>query len=123
MAIDEATSPESKAENKYDTRSLESSYLAAGQGARLVELRRLISVLELPDRQFHLVRVGRAAPGRWYLLLPEGGGRRVTVGGDEVTVITPESPLGASLAGAEEGDEVAAGTVWEALRTSHEGGR
>ena len=37
-ASDAATDPDSRAENKYDTRALESSYLARGQARRVTEL-------------------------------------------------------------------------------------
>ena len=40
-ARDEATASESRPENQYDTRALEASYLAAGQGQRLAELKAL----------------------------------------------------------------------------------
>ena len=40
-ARDEATSSETKAEGKYDTRATEASYLARGQAWRIVELKRL----------------------------------------------------------------------------------
>ena len=38
IARDEATSAESKAEGKYDTRATEASYLARGQAERVVAL-------------------------------------------------------------------------------------
>ena len=37
---DEATSSETKAEGKYDTRATEASYLARGQAWRIIELRK-----------------------------------------------------------------------------------
>ena len=43
---DEATNAESRPENKYDTRALEASYLAAGQGARLADLKQLVGWIE-----------------------------------------------------------------------------
>src|SRR5687768_11096256 len=47
MARDEATSVESRPENQYDTRALEASYLAAGQGERLEALRLLLAWAEV----------------------------------------------------------------------------
>ena len=45
MARDEATSPETKSEGKYDTRATEASYLARGQAWRITELRQLLAWL------------------------------------------------------------------------------
>lgn len=110
LARDEATSPESRPENKYDTRATEASYLAAGQGQRLVALRRLVAFLETPAvsglRLYALEGDGGPA---WFLLAPDGGGRRVRIGGTEVVVVTGESPVGASLAGSHEGATVKIG--------------
>lgn len=112
MAIDEATNAESKAENKYDTRSLESSYVAAGQGERLLSLRRFVSVLEAWEpAACQVVGVGalvRLDVGL-RLVLPDGGGRRVVVDGEEVVVVTPASPAGQALLGLRAGDGVTLG--------------
>jgi transcription elongation GreA/GreB family factor len=43
---------------------------------------------------------------RWYFVGPASGGLRVEVEGTLVRVVTPASPLGAALIGAEPGDEV-----------------
>lgn len=114
MAIDEATSAESKAENKYDTRSLESSYIAAGQGQRLLSLRRFVSTLEAwtPVRSevvgiWALVRLSTGLR----IVLPDGGGRRVVVDGEEVVVVTPASPAGQALLGLRAGDTARQGSV------------
>ena len=42
----EATAEENRAENKYDTRGLEASYLAAGQANKVVELEGAITSFE-----------------------------------------------------------------------------
>lgn len=106
MAVDEATSAESKAENKWDTRGLESSYLAAGQGERMVALRRLVGFFEA-EPAVRLVGVENDAPETaWFLLAPEGGGRRVVVDGVPLVVVTPGSPAGAALVGVSVGDDV-----------------
>ena len=44
-ARDEATSSETKAEGKYDTRATEASYLARGQAWRIVSLRKQVAWL------------------------------------------------------------------------------
>ena len=49
----EATAEENRAENKYDTRGLEASYLAAGQANKVVELEESIAAFEgLMDKKF-----------------------------------------------------------------------
>ena len=49
----EATDPQSRAENKYDTRGLEASYLAAGQARQVAELEAAITAFTmLPARAF-----------------------------------------------------------------------
>jgi hypothetical protein len=118
MTVEEATGPESKAENKYDTRSLESSYLAAGQGERVLAMRRLTAIVEAwldrpaapPERTLGLCGlVHLADPKAWYLLLPDGGGRRLRVDGEELVIVTPDSPVGRALFGCREGDVVTLG--------------
>ena len=122
MAIDEATGSESKAENKYDTRGLEASYLAAGQAERVVALRRLVSWLKVPPKPTpDLVGLGSLVElegdsSRWLLILPDGGGTRVRVEGVEVLCLTPDSPLGRDLVGSEDGDDVEVGGVEYSVR-------
>jgi len=113
-ARDEATSPESRPENKYDTRATEASYLAVGQGQRMVALRRLTAFLET-DGRVDLFHVDGAKGEGWFLLAPDGGGRRLSVAGDEVVVVTAESPVGGALVGAQAGDSVRLGPPGAAL--------
>jgi transcription elongation GreA/GreB family factor len=105
-----ATDTDSRAENKYDTRTLEASYLARGQAQRVEELRAVHS-------QFEAWLTGNALPpeavavSTWvtlkmsngislsFLIALKGGGMEATVNGVEITVITPQSPLGAQLLG------------------------
>lgn len=113
-AVHEATGDESRAENKYDTRSLEASYLARGQAERLGELRALVSHLTTADRRdddSEVVKVGSfvvlesEAAKRFYVMAPLGGGLRAEVDGERVALITPSSPLGRTLLGSEVDDE------------------
>jgi hypothetical protein len=109
QARDEATSDQTRAEGKYDTRATEASYLVAGQGQRLMELTRIEAILETADAgpgYPHLYEVEGRNGVSWYLLLAEGGGQRAWADGAEVVVVTPQSPLGQALAGAEPGDSV-----------------
>lgn len=110
-ARDEATSPESRPENQYDTRALEASYLAAGQGARMEAMGRLASWVSQQDAgrscdralEGALVRVRVGAEARWVLLAPEGG-PDVRVGAATVQLISVRSPLGQAVEGLGEGE-------------------
>lgn len=110
MARDEATSSESRAENQYDTRATEASYLAAGQGQRVLAVRRFAAMLDATAAtSFDLFELEGDAGTAWFLLAPDGGGRRVRVGGQDVVVVTRESPVGAELSRSREGDTVRIG--------------
>ena len=111
MARDEATSSETKAEGKYDTRATEASYLARGQAVRIAELRRLqawYDRLDLSDvspdrvRLGTLVEIEREQP-EWVFLAPFGGSR-VDIQGHRIRVISPSSPLGKALLDLQPGD-------------------
>ncbi|MBN9690136.1 MAG: GreA/GreB family elongation factor [Verrucomicrobia bacterium] len=109
----EATDEQSKAENKYDTRGLEASYLARGQSRQAAEVgQALVQFRALPLGESASVEVGalvQLTAGRdvtWYFLGPRAGGLEVTVEGQEITVITPQSPLGSQLLGRREGDRI-----------------
>lgn len=109
----EATDEQSKAENKYDTRGLEASYLARGQSRQAAEVgQALVQFRALPLGESASVEVGalvQLTAGKdvtWYFLGPRAGGLEVTVEGQEITVITPQSPLGSQLLGRREGDRI-----------------
>lgn len=109
-----ATDTGSKAEGKYDTRSLEASYLAAGQAKQVDELAdslRLFDALSLPDFGMEeaidagaLVEVELAGASSFFLLVPASGGLVVTHRGLEITLLTPASPLYQKLLGLRIGD-------------------
>ncbi|MES2706031.1 MAG: transcription elongation factor GreAB [Verrucomicrobiota bacterium] len=109
-----ATDPDSKAENKYDTRTLEASYLARGVAVRVVETEQALAEWEaMPPRDFSaMLPVGVGAlvvlensQGRTCCCLgPGGGGLSVPHDGMEVLVITPASPLGRQLMKRREGE-------------------
>jgi len=112
-----ATDPDSKAENKYDTRTLEASYVARGQAQRVAELQEAVRAfgalsgnalasgaaimlgalvsLQTPEELAH------------YFLGPFAGGTEIVHEGQEVVVITPASALGQKLIGRREGDTMA----------------
>lgn len=109
MAREEATSEESKAENKYDTRGQEAAYLAEGQARLALELQETITTYQtilLPDFSSEdVIDVGAvitlSARGKSsaYFLGPRSGGLDVEVGGRSIVVVTPQSPLGRQLPG------------------------
>lgn len=109
----EATDAENKAENKYDTRGLEASYLAHGQSLAAHELAlALTQYAALTAREFGrgdpvslgaLVTVAAPTPSV-YFLGPGAGGTEVRVGDRAVTVLTPQSPLGRQLMGRRQGE-------------------
>lgn len=114
-AQDGATHPDNKQEHAKDMRSTESSYLARGLADRVETLRdglRALALLRAPNLDEDDV----AGPGALvtvqdvdgcesvYLLAPAGGGESFTIGRVDVLVLTPQSPLGAAIAGRSVGD-------------------
>ena len=102
--------PESRAEDKHDTRSTAASYLADGQARQAQQTLEAMQAIEaLGPRPFApgepiaaaaLVRLEFAgAESAWFFLAPAAGGLEVVVNGVEVTVLTPGSPLGGQLFG------------------------
>ena len=113
QAAETATDEESKAETKWDTQGLEASYLAAGQAeqARVLgeALQKMNSFLTNLQSKKNSVTVGTLVQcdlngfQDWFFLSPVGGGLDVDMEGTNVTVITPQSPLGTRLKGQEVG--------------------
>lgn len=116
-ARDEATSEQSKAENKYDTRATEASYLAGAQNRRQLELQKNLALFERLRASSPVAREAIDGPClvavrdndgevSWLFLGPAAGGTRVVVGGVAVVVVTPQAPQGRALMGAMVDDEV-----------------
>ncbi len=116
-AYETASHEENIAENKYDTLGLEASYLATGQARRMEEIRQsLVLCQNLTLRPYddqRGIEVGALLgledeKGReqWLFLAPDAAGLKVDLVGQPITVITPRSPLGKSLLGKFESDEV-----------------
>ena len=113
----EATDEQSKAENKYDTRGLEASYLAHGQSRHAAEVEEAIELFRsLPLREFGvkdaidlgaLAEVERQGRTARYFIGPRAGGMEISHAGKTVLVITPQSPLGRQLVGAKAGQRLA----------------
>lgn len=109
-----ATDPGSKAEGKYDTRSLEASYLAVGQARQVDDIAEALRIFEswvLPDFDDvtpidagALVEVEMGGSTDFYLLAPASGGLVIAHAGREVTLLTPASVLYRRLQGMKSGD-------------------
>lgn len=108
----EATSEESKAENKYDTRGLEASYLAGAQAKRADELKSTIDKISKmglkifdEDSSIDLTALvtleDQNQVSKCLFILPFAGGTKITEENKEIFVITPQSPLGQKLMGLE----------------------
>ncbi len=110
-----ATDEEAKPENKYDTRSLEASYLAGAQAKRVREIEDLLKVYRLLSLPAYAEedKIGPASlvALEWngkklvVFVMPKGGGLTVQIEKQNVQVVSPESPLGAALVGMRVGDE------------------
>lgn len=125
-AHEEATHEQSKAENKYDTRGLEASYLARGQSQQAAETELARQHFEsltvrdfTPDDPIDLTALvalesvspgareakgGNPGSGPLYFIGPRAGGMEISCEGAEVLVITPQSPLGSQLKGRKQGE-------------------
>lgn len=109
----EATHESSKAESKYDTRGLEAAYLAGGQARQAKETLDSIKLYETltardfkPGEPIDLTAVVELAVDRTpsvYFIGPRNGGLEIEYRGKEITVITPQSPLGQNLMGKKPG--------------------
>lgn len=100
-----ATDPDSRAENKYDTRTLEASYVARGQAQRVQELQAAVHLFQALAQDLTTsptVRLGSFIlldEDQYYFMGPGAGGTEVILEGKEILVITPASPLGQRLMG------------------------
>jgi transcription elongation GreA/GreB family factor len=111
----EATHESNKAENKYDTRGLEASYLARGQSKQAAELEAAVAEFaKLGARKFTaddaiavgaLVVIEVSGESNIYFLGPRAGGTEIWHDKKEILVITPQSPLGEQLVGKKFGDQ------------------
>jgi transcription elongation GreA/GreB family factor len=119
-AHEAAIHEENRPDNKYDTLSLEASYVAQGQANRAQEIKGALATY----RGLTLHRFSDATPIRLTALVtllaedgtekrvfigPAAGGLQVTADGRGIVVITPQSPLGRELLGKSTGDSVMVG--------------
>ncbi len=109
-----ATHEESEAEDQYDTRGLEASYLAGAQAKRVEDIDKTILALRFinvrdfssddPIEATALVEVEHAGKNLHLFVLPVGGGISIDIENRHVQVVTPQSPLGEALIDCEVGD-------------------
>jgi len=113
-----ATNEAHRAESKYDTFSLESSYLARGQAMRIEELTYALQRLQgLPLKAVNnaspiqlsaLIRLADAdGKKRVLFFCPAAGGEQITADGETVSIVTAQSPLGRAVLGKTVGDTFA----------------
>ena len=110
-----ANSDEVRQESKYDTRGLEESYLAHGlanaaegylealgdlNACRTAAITETISLGSL-------IHCRNGGGSIYFLLSRSGGGIEAVLDGEEVTIITPESPLAKKLMGKKKGEHLA----------------
>lgn len=114
-AKEASTNEEAKAENKYDTRGLEASYLASGQARRAKELQEQIYLLnKVQIKDFsESEKVGISAivtilvdeeQKKLLFVLPSGG-VDVVIDGRKFQTITIDSPIGQNIHEQEVGHE------------------
>ena len=111
---------ENQPDNKYDTLSLEASYVAQGQANRAQEIKRALDTYKSlslrhfsADAAIRLTALVTLEAGdgtvKRVFIGPQAGGLKVVDDGEEVIVITPGSPLGIGLIGRVAGDVVSIG--------------
>jgi len=107
MARDTATHNDCLGSSKYETMGLEASYLAQGQGTRLLELERSLAYF----KQINLVHASSIMLNSYielksdddkvsyFWLSADEGGLKISYNKKNITIITPKSPLGSQLMG------------------------
>lgn len=112
-----AVDDQSVAETQYDTLAIEAGYLAEGQSKRVMEFQGSINVLTaltLPEvnensiiSQGNLVQLAQEESRRqWYFISPVAGGFQCQQNQENITVITPKSPMGDALLGKQLDDDI-----------------
>ncbi len=115
-AVQAATDEEARPENKYDTRALEQSYLAAGQTERIEALRRTLAALHnwQPTARLEQVAAGALVlvedrkGANWLFITPFAAAALLQVAGMAVQTVWQGAPLALALLGKQAGDEVTA---------------
>ena len=112
----DASDEQNKQEDQYDTRGLETAYLASSQARLATETEQALAVYQaLTLQKFTkettidvtaLVELESRGERNLYFLGPKSGGLEIRHKGQEILVITPESPLGQQLVGKKLGDRI-----------------
>jgi transcription elongation GreA/GreB family factor len=107
----DASDEQNKAEDQYDTRGLETAYLASSQARQATATEEALAAYQgltvakftaaTPIALTALVELQSRGETLRYFLGPAGGG--IEVG--EVFIVTPESPIGKELVGRKAGDK------------------
>ena len=115
-AHEEATHEQSRAENKYDTRGLEASYLAHGQSRQAAETMQAKAEYQtLTPRAFTpedgidlsaVVELEGPHGSAIYFIGPRAGGTEIVHQKKTLLVMTPQSPLGSALLGRKQGERL-----------------
>tara|TARA_B100001248_G_scaffold262427_1_gene258353 strand:+ start:8329 stop:8811 length:483 start_codon:yes stop_codon:yes gene_type:complete len=111
-AKEHATDEDSAAENKYDTRGLESSYLAGAQSLRAKEFQEAIYYYkrintELASKSIvvgSLVHVKIDDKDKFFFIVPVKGGLTISFNDIEIQSLSSSSPLGSRLLGKQSED-------------------
>lgn len=123
-ARDAAVNDESVAETQYDTIAIEAGYLAQGQSKRVDEFETAIKAFHVLKTQKHIVEEIEAdtaitighlvqlkqdvTKSHWFFIAAFAGGFVTQLEQQNITVITPKSPIGQALVGKCCDDEVKA---------------
>ena len=112
----DASNEQNKAEDQYDTRGLETAYIASSQSRQATEIEQALAQYQLltlekfsaqtPIDLTALIELESHGTRTFYFLGPKAGGTEIKVAGQEMLVITPESPLGKELIGKKAGDRI-----------------
>ena len=114
VARDTATHKDCLGSSKYETMGTEASYLAKGQGERLLELQRALAYFKQLKAESSksiqltslIVLEDEGGKQQNLLLAADAGGLKVSHDDQIITVITPQAPLGRALLGKQVGDDV-----------------
>jgi transcription elongation GreA/GreB family factor len=114
VSRDTATHKDCLGSSKYETMGTEASYLAKGQGERLLELQHALAYFKQlkpkTSKSIQLISLvvleDENGKSQSLLMAADAGGLKVSYDKQIVTVITPQAPLGKSLLGKQEGDDV-----------------
>ena len=112
----DASDEQSKAEDQYDTRGIETAYLASSKARLATETEAALAAYQAltlqkfapadPIDLTALVELESHGARDLYFIGPNRGGLEIKHDGTEVLVIAPESPLGQQLIGKQAGDQV-----------------